>query len=217
MKKIREHNKLIFLAIVAIIFTAGYIWLLNSAYFEGLIQWSSGHEYIYMAILLLLKIFGTIYPPVPGVLLTLGSIPIIGWQRAYMIDFIGSMIGTTIAFYLGKKYGHKILDKFLDKKNFEAVKKLKVKEKNEIEFVVVSRVTLGTTLGEVTNYATGMLNVKYYNFFIGSIIVHIVFAMPLFYFAFNLFGKENIILSLGLVVFAIALFLKMRNRYFEKA
>ena len=34
---------------------------------------------------------------------------ILGWQKAYLIEVTGSLLGVTTAYYLGKQYGEKII------------------------------------------------------------------------------------------------------------
>ena len=58
---------------------------------------------LFVPTIIILKALGIIYPPMPGIAFTLASIPLVGWELAYLMDLVGNLIGVTSAFYLGKK------------------------------------------------------------------------------------------------------------------
>ncbi|OGD56261.1 hypothetical protein A3I57_00580 [Candidatus Beckwithbacteria bacterium RIFCSPLOWO2_02_FULL_47_23] len=62
-----------------------------------------------MILIILAKAMSIVYPPLPGIILTLAMILILGWQKAYLIEVTGSLLGVTTAYYLGKQYGEKII------------------------------------------------------------------------------------------------------------
>ena len=110
MKKesIRYWFILIFI-FVAFVFFA--YWFFKSSYFPIVDAWIKTNIVLYVVALFIYKSIGVLFPPIPAGVVTLASIPFLGWFGAYMVDMAGSIFGGIIAYWLGKKYGKKILEK----------------------------------------------------------------------------------------------------------
>lgn len=211
-----KANKHLYIVVLVFIFSVGfYIWLINSPYFAILDSWAKQNLITFSVSLLALKIFSIVYPPLPGGLVTLASIPFLGWQLAYGIDFLGSMIGSSIAYFIAKKYGYDFLNKIFDAKTINKIHRVKVHPNREIESVFALRILLGTTVLEVLCYGAGLLNIKYKNFLIGSIGSHLLLGIPTYYLASNIVEFKNIPLTVGLIVLGAFIFWKLRKRYFK--
>ncbi len=143
------------------------------------------------------------------------SIPIIGWQTAYFTDFLGSIVGSSIAFYLGKKYGFDFLKRIFDAKTLEKIQITKVVSKREIEGVFVLRVLTGSTISEAVCYGAGLLNIKYRNFLIGSTLAHLITGIPIYYFTNSLITRGDLTRNVVFILLAIPLLFLLRKRYFE--
>ena len=158
---------------------------------------------------------GVVWPPIPGGLLTLGAIPIVGWQTAYIVDFTASTTGSVIAYYIGKKYGLTFLKKIFDEATIKRIKNIKVKKNRQIETVIIMRVLFGTTIVEAVSYAAGLIKIDAPQFAIGAAISHMIVAIPIFYFAGNIFSNQNLLINMLVLFIAIPLLWKFRSRYFE--
>lgn len=191
-----------------------FLWLKQSGNFAYFYQWSQQNIYIFILVLLILKILAIVYPPLPGGILTLGSIPIIGWVDAYLVDLIGSVVGSCIAYYLGKKYGFDFLVKLFDEKTIDKFKHIKVKQYREIESVFVLRI-LGGMVVELVAYGSGLLKIGFLNFFIGSVLSHMVVGIPTYYLAKNIFSTQNLFASLVISIATLYLLWRVKGRYFE--
>lgn len=202
--------------LMAVATLAVYWWLIHSTYFITFSAWVGQYEGLFFLSLLVTKIVGVVWPPIPGGLLTLGSIPILGWQMAYAADLLGSLIGSAIAYHIGKKYGIRLLLSFLDEKTIAKIMKIKVKPNREIESVFMLRLFGGATITEIVCYAAGVLRIRWWQFFIGTLASHLAIGMPLYYSTASLFDQKHIAISIILVVFAVSFFIMFKNRYLEE-
>ena len=214
MKKesIRYWFILIFI-FVAFMFFA--YWFFKSSYFPTVDAWIKTNIVLYVVALFIYKSIGVLFPPIPAGVVTLASIPFLGWFGAYMVDMAGSIFGGIIAYWLGKKYGKKILEKLFDASTIEKIVKTKVKKGKEIEVVFMFRVLLGSTILEAVYYGAGFLKIPFGKFLIGATLSHIVVGVPSFLLANNIFSGKNIVLTIVLSVAALIFVLKTKGRYFE--
>jgi uncharacterized membrane protein YdjX (TVP38/TMEM64 family) len=197
------------------IVVGAYLWFVTTPYYGMLIDWSRQNIIAMMMVLIVVKILGIIIPPIPGGVITVGAVPFIGWQLAFLSDFIGGMIGSVIAYYLGKKYGRSILEKLFDQKAVDKIYTIRIKPNREIESIFVLRFLFGSLIAEVICYAAGVLGVNFKSFVIGSIIYHIAIGVPAYFLVSNLLHNKNMIFNLILLVIAVPLFFVLRKRYFE--
>lgn len=216
IRRVRKNKHLLFIGLFSILTLLSYVWFSKTTYFESFAVWTQNNLLLFVVTLWIIKFVGVIWPPIPGGLLTLGAIPIIGWVGAYLIDMTASTAGSVVAFYLGKRYGYAVLERLFDASTIRRIQSYKVKEKREIEAVVIMRVLFGTTIVEAVSYAAGIMNIGFWNFLVGAVISHIVVAVPMFYFAASLFGGNNVIFNLIVIAIVLPIVWKLRNRYFEK-
>ena len=194
---------------------AGYWWFFNSPYWELFFNWSQENLTLFFATLLVIKISGTIYPPIPGGLITMGAIPFLGWIPAYTADFLGSMLGSSGAYILGKRYGKRFLLKLFDKSTMERITRMRVKTGKEVESVFVLRILTGGTLIEAVCYGAGLLHIPYFKFLIGSALSHLTIGVPHFYLARSIFESKNVVISIVGIIASIIVLYKIKGRYFE--
>lgn len=211
----KSHIFIGFGLVVAVISFYLYIQFTHTSSFQTFLSWSKENIVIFCITIFVLKVIGTVYPPLPGGLLTLGAIPIIGWFPAYVIDFLGSATAGSIDYYLGYKYGMPFLKKILDQGTLESIQRLKIKKDKELESIFVMRLLLGSTIIEAINYGAGLLKVSYKNFLLGSIGSHLLYGIPAFYVGESLIKGENVVYSLISIVFTVFIFWKIKGRYFE--
>jgi len=194
--------------------TIGIIFL-NSHQFEIFIIWSQSNKVLYFFVLTFVKFAAVVYPPLPGSVFTIGSIPVLGWQFAYLADFTGSFLGAIVSFLLAKKYGERIIRPFVTTNVLNKIKKTKIRENKEIEAVIAMRILGGTTIIEAINYGAGLLNISIKSFAIGFIVSHPLTGIPVFYFANNIFSGNNTSISIIVAILSLAAIYKLKGRYFE--
>ena len=207
-----RYKHLIFLAAGMVLTLAAYLWFLYSPYFDVFEGWAAGHGVELFVALASIKAVGIVWPPIPGGILTFGSIPVIGWKAAYLSDFLGSMIGSSIAFWIARRWGLRFMRKILDEETLLKVRRVKIAPKHEFEALFLLRL-FGGTVVEIVCYAAGILGVSYRNFIFASIISHMVIGIPFYYLGGGLFGEQTWI-SAFLFICLVALLYKLRKRYF---
>jgi len=154
-----------------------------------------------------------IWPPIPGGIFTFGSIPFLGWSRAYMTDFLGSISGAIITYHLGKHFGYDFLKKILHSSALEKINKLKINENIGILFIIT---ILGeTTFFGVISYGAGLFKVRFWEFLFVAILSHIILILPAFYLASTLLEGKNKILSIVVLIIIVPLFYSFKRRFFQ--
>ncbi len=212
--KFRQQKNLILLLTLFLGTVALYLWFADSQYYQEFIIWIESNMLLFFSILFLIKFLGLVWPPIPGGVLTLGAIPIIGWQKAFLIDFLGELAGSVVAYYLALYWGETLVKKVVDKKNYEKIKNFKVKKNREFELVFLLRV-FGGTLIEIVCYAAGLMKVKFKPFFLASFIGYALVGSFTFYFAGAAIQRENLLVNTFLLIVAAVIFISFRKRYFE--
>lgn len=215
LMKIRAQRTLILTVGFLVLTLILYLLFLRSPYFQSFLQWSQQHIIFYSLTLFCLKVLAIVYAPLPGGLLSIASIPVLGWKLAYVIDLLGSMTGASIAFYLGKKYGLKFMARIFDESTLEKITKIKINKNREIEGVFVLRILTGSSILDALCYAAGLLNVGYKNFLIGSIFSHLLVGIPAFYLSKHIFTAQNLAMSAVVLVFTLGILYKLKGRYLE--
>lgn len=212
---LKNKKNSILLVGLFILFLFLYVWFIKTPYFYQLEMWSQQNSLLYFIFLTIIKILSIVWPPLPGGVFTYASIPLLGWWQSYLADFLGSMIGSSIAFYLGKKYGYSLLNKLFDKKTIEKIKSIKVRKDKEIEGTFVFRFTVGPAFLEAICYGAGIIGIQYRNFIAGSILSHTLSGIPSFYFVRSVTGGSNLIVILVSSLLFLIIMWKFRKRYFE--
>ena len=176
--------------------------------------WAQRHIFLFFVLLTGVRIAGIVWPPLPGGIFTLGSIPILGWRNAYTADLIGSILGSMIAFWLARTWGEELLVKIFDQATVQKIKRLRVKKHRELEAVFMFRL-FGGTIVEAICYGAGLLRVGYGNFFIATVASHAVVSIPTFYFAHSFLENSDILLNTIFIIILVPLFFIAKRRYFE--
>lgn len=175
------------------------------------------HEYYYLYIfsILFVKAASIVYPPLPGVAATLSTIPFIGWQQAYMLDLVGSIIGVSISYHLGKKYGESILRRVLGDKLTDKMIAIKLKQTNQLEALLVLRIAAGGMLSDGLAWGASLIGFSFIIYLIGHVLVHVVTTIPVFY-LLSISSYVHSVLGLGAAaLLAWGLLIVFKGRYFE--
>ena len=190
-----------------------YWWFVHSPHFEVFNAWSQQNLALLLFTLFAIKVIGIVWPPLPGGLFTLGAIPVVGWWQAYAVDLAGSMVGSTLAYGIARKWGRSFMDTIFDPITIEKMERLRVRPERELEAVFVFRL-FGANVVEIICYAAGALRIRYHNFILGSVGAHVLEGIPFYYFAREFFSGKNVAFNVALVAIVVALLIVLRRRYF---
>lgn len=210
-----QNKNLILLLLILTISVVTYGWFSKQPAFQTLMDWAHQNYLQYMLLLVLLKIIAVIWPPIPGGLLTLGSIPIIGPTSAFAADLIGGLIGSAFAYMLGKKYGYSFLNKLFDEDIITKIKTFKINHKREIEAIILIR-AFTLSISEAVSYGAGLIGIRLRNLILGNIISSII-VLPYFFIWEGVlnFNFRNIIYNLLIMLPTFIIFYKFKGRYLE--
>jgi len=212
--EIKSYKHILSVALFSLATIALYVWFVNSEHFVAFKAWSLAHKPLFFLSLIFIKISGIVWPPINGGLLTLGSIPVVGWLPAYLTDLVGSIIGTSIAYAIAYRWGEVILHKIFDEVTVKRILSVKIKPNKELEAMFVFRL-FGGTVVEAIAYGAGVLKVRYHNFLIGNTISHVLVGVPLYYLTSSLFGGRNFVINLIFMACLVSVFLFAKDRYFS--
>lgn len=210
----QKYRPILFFLFLTIITIVGYRLFEQSTYFASILAFAESHTWQFIVVLVLIKTLGIVWPPFSGGILTIAAIPIIGWELAFLADFIGSLIGPLLAYYLGYHYGERILDIFFDTAMIKRVQSFEIIPGKEFEAVFVLH-TLFYSIGEVVSYAAGVLRIRLIPFWLGIFVSTLVYA-PIFFLAENIFTGQNALVSVLILVAGFYIFYLVRDRYFQK-
>ncbi|HEY4504549.1 MAG TPA: VTT domain-containing protein [Candidatus Paceibacterota bacterium] len=213
MEHIKKSKHLIIVIVLAIATLVLYFWLVHQSFFDSFVNWSQRYLWLYFIILVFFKTLAIVWPPLPGGLFTLGSVAVIGWQWAFAGQVVGGLLGGSIAYFLGRKYGFKLLNVIFDEVTIEKIKKVKIHKHREFEAIFFLRI-FTTTISEAISYGSGLIGIHFRNFILAT-LCGFVFEIPLFYLAQSILRGQNLWLSGSLVLVAGLLFYKLKGRYFE--
>ena len=146
--------------------------------------------------------------------MTLASIPILGWPLAYAVDYVGSMVGGSLAYGIGRQYGLVFITKLFGHGSADKISRMKINRAREFEGIFIMRL-LGSSLSDFICYGAGLLQVRYSNFIGASLLSHPIIGLPTFYFSGLAFSGENSWIGIVLLVTSLTLMYKVRGRYFE--
>lgn len=211
----KKYVNLILMILFFVITAGAYFVFSQTSSFKHFVIWTQDNILLYAIFLICVKILGIVYPPIPGGILTLASIPMLGWIGAYLVDFIGSTIGGVICYFLGRRYGLTLLRKIFDEKVVQKMEGLKVKKGKELEAIILWRILAGGTIIEAVYYAAGLLKIGFGNFFLGTTISHVIIGIPSFYLGGAILSSQNILINVFLLGIALVVLYKAKGRYFE--
>ncbi len=214
MEHIKKSKHLVAVFVIATATLVFYFWLVKQPYFADFILWAQRYLVLYFCILVFFKALAIVWPPLPGGLFTLASVAVVGWKVAFAGQVVGGLLGGSIAYFLGKKYGYWLLEIFFDEVVIDKVKKIKIYNHREFEAIFFLRL-FTTTISEAISYGSGLIGIKFRSFFLATMFAF-VFEMPLFYLASSILnGGNNFWLSGIIVLIFGGAFYLLKGRYFE--
>jgi uncharacterized membrane protein YdjX (TVP38/TMEM64 family) len=211
--RIARYSHVVAIALASALTVGAYVWFIRSPYFETFTAWSEANPASLFFSLVTLKIAAIVWPPIPGSILTFGAIPVIGWFRAYLADALGSIVGSTLAYWIARRWGMRLVAHVLDRASVGKLGRVQIPHEREFEAVFLFRILGSGALTEVICYAAGLFRIRYHNFMFASILSHAAVTIPLYYFGRGLFGERPWTGLLAFLGFLVAL-LVLRKRYF---
>lgn len=170
---------------------------------------------LFLVAVTLAKAASIVYPPLPGVVFTITAIPLVGWEFAYLIDMIGSLIGAATSYFLGQKYGTSILHRVLGNALTNKITKIKLKPINQIEAAIMLRLAAGGLLSDGLAWGASIIGFRFKPFIFGYAISHVLTTAPVFYALGASLSLHSWALFLAVAGLSWLVIFKFKGRYFE--
>jgi uncharacterized membrane protein YdjX (TVP38/TMEM64 family) len=180
-----------------------------------LIEFIHANLALFLFAITLAKAASIIYPPLPGVVITLTAIPLVGWELAYLFDLIGSLLGASGSYFLGKKYGIRILNQVLGKALTTKIASVKLKPINQIEAAFMLRLAAGGLLSDGLAWGASLIGFRFASFIVGYGISHIATTAPVFWALSASLSLHSWAIFLAVAGLSWLVIFKFKGRYFE--
>lgn len=193
------------LIIVILILIGTYFVFGNSP--EKVIFTISNHTFLGPLLLILWRIFGIIFPIIPAGVISFAAVPIFGWFATYIYTVTGIMIGTSISFFLARKFREPLAGRFVPLKKLHQLEGELSERKRFLTIVALRLFTV--PIMDFSSYAAGLTKISFPKFFLATFIASFP-DIAIFYFGEQLyktfFGRS--------IIIAVAVLFFMATGYF---
>ena len=210
-------RKYIFTIVSISFFLFGFFVILlvfNPAYTDILVEFTSEHKFAGPFFLIFWRIIGIIIPAIPAGVVSFAVVPFFGWAQTYLYTLIGILVGTSISFWLARRFREPLVARFLPLKK---IHKLEDSLSHKKRFAAIVALRLFTVpVMDFSSYIAGLTKISFPKFFLATIIASVP-DIGIFYFGEELykraFGKS---IAVGVAMFffiALLYFLYRKYRY----
>lgn len=211
IKRAKDNLILILSAVIIIITLILAASIFTPSLKESITHLSQSYFWLIPFLIILARILGVVIPPITGGWISLLMIPYLGWFPVYIFDVIGGLAGSTIAFWLARKYREKILVSFLSLNKVVAWEK-KISPKNHLMTFFALRLLTGP-ISDYVSYIAGLTTISLANYVIATFLSIALGQLTLIYlanlgFTVNLLFLVFLVLPLGLSIFVYKKWLK---------
>lgn len=137
-------------------------------------------------LIILWRILSIVVPPIPGAIVSFALIPIYGWFLSYVFASIGIILGTSIAFFLARKYREPFVKRFIPLQQLHMWEG-KLSGKTEFFAFLGIRFATGSIL-DFISYVAGLSKISYPKFLLATCIAMLPDAL-LYYLGEELYSQ----------------------------
>lgn len=150
-----------FLSFIALIF-----WV--TANRAEIIDFSIAHPLVIPLVIIVWRIIAVIIPPLPGGVISLAFIPVLGWFWAYLYGVTGAFVGAVIAFYIARRFREPVVEKFVPLQTLHKIEE-KISGRTELLAFLGIRLTTGSIM-DFVSYAAGLSKLSPKKFVLATLI-----------------------------------------------
>ena len=177
---------------------------------------SQKHWILGALLIILWRIIAIVIPPVPGGIVSFALVPVFGWFLSFVYATIGVLIGTTIAFYLARRYQEPLVKRFVP---LQQLHQWQGKLSKKTEFFAFLGIRLATApVLDFISYIAGLSTIRF-STFISVVAIGILPDALIYYLGEELYKqlyKESAYLGvLSLLIFAVFLYGIGKIGFFE--
>ena len=211
----KKNLSLISILIILILILIG-IYFVFGDWSEKVIFTISSHIFVGPLLLILWRIIGIIFPAIPAGVVSFAVVPIFGWFKTYIYTVTGILIGTSISFFLARKFGEPLVERFVPIKKLHILED-KLTEKQKFLGIVALRLFTVPVM-DFSSYAAGLTRISFPKFFLATLIASLP-DIAIFYFGEKLyetiFGR-SVIIAVGALFFLGAGYLIVKRFLIDK-
>src|SRR3990167_963863 len=141
---------------------------LNSARFKAFIE---GMGPLGPIFIVSFTAFSQIFAPLPGSPASLISIAVYGYTTTVIFVYLGSLLSASISFYLSRRFGRKLVIKFVGQNTMNEIDDFARAEGTEV--LIISRL-IGFPLFDYISYAAGLTSIPFKKYYIISAICSVI-------------------------------------------
>lgn len=187
------------------------IFLLTQNSSDQVLTILKSNPYLAPFILISWRVVGIIVPAIPAGVVSFAAVPIFGWLATYIYTLIGILIGTSISFFLARKFREPLVSKFAP---LGKLHKLEGELSERKRFAAIFALRLFTVpVMDFSSYAAGLSRISFPKFFLATALASIP-DIAIFYFGeklYQTFFGRSIILAVGVLFFlAVGYFIVKR-------
>lgn len=177
-----------------------------------IIEFTNQYPLVGPIILIVWRILAIVIPPIPGGLISIALIPVFGWWKSFIYTSIAVLIGSTIAFFLARKYREPFVKKFVPLKQLHSWQE-KISEKRQFWAFLGTRFATGSIMDYIS-YIAGLSKISYKNFILATCCA-LTSELVLYYVGEKAY-KYSVYGTIGLVILFIAGFYIIKKFKFFK-
>lgn len=193
-----------FLLLALILIAILTIFSVSRNFSDNLIYLVKTQPYLGPIVLIFLRVIGIIIPTIPAGIISFATIPIFGWFGTYIYTVIGILIGTSISFFLARRFKEPLVAKFVPLKKLHKLEGELSERKRFLAIVLLRLFTVPVM--DFSSYAAGLTRISFPKFFLATLLASLP-DIAIFYFGERLyqtfFGRQ-IIVAVGALFFLAA-------------
>jgi len=199
--KVRKRHIPLFIIFAVILLILLIIYLISSNYSEAIIQLIKENAFIGPFLLIVWRILGIIFPAIPAGVVSFAVVPIFGWLNTYLYTLTGILIGTSISFWLARRFREPLVSKFVSLKKLHQLEGELSERKRFIAIVALRLFTVPVM--DFSSYAAGLTRISFPKFFLATLLASLP-DIAIFYFGEQLFRTvfgKSVIIAVGALFF----------------
>lgn len=211
----KKHLLIVPILIICILTLAGTYFVFADSP-EKVVIIINNHPYLGALLLILWRTVGIIFPAIPAGVVSFASVPIFGWLKTYLYTLTGILIGTSISFWLARRFKEPLVGRFVPLKKLHQLEG-ELSERKRFLAVVALRLFTVPVM-DLSSYAAGLTRISFPKFFLATLIASLP-DIAIFYFGEQLFRTvfgKSVIIAVGALFFIAAGYFLIKRFVIDK-
>ena len=197
----KKHLAAGFIGILGLIALLLVITFFNPYKLNSALEFTSEHLIIGAVFLMLLRTLSNVLPVIPGGMIALATIPILGWPVAFACNMVGIMLGKSIAFFLARIYREPLVKRFASLNKIHQLEKQLSGKKQFLALVAFKMFTVPVV--DISSYVIGLTKISFLKFTLATFLAALP-TLVTFYLGFEaykiIFGNNLILGFIAILI-----------------